>query len=761
MVALKIPGATGVQALRGDDPQRISAEGRQRASAFYSFANAAESVAGLGRSITEYGQQLEQDEALTESSLRFSEAYNDVTRKEYYTAEEVREMGFDAPNLLNEDMEDRDDVAVWEFAPDVLKKKYDEITDQLAERLSGSGNKQEFRNYRARKGQEMYDRLLDAQRESFFQSKIEKHELAIERAVQLNDPLAITLARTHPDPTKREEMEYKALQGLEVNNIQNAYQSEDVGRMQEMVDYLRDENYNGPLTETQQSSYINMLKAGISELSATETIKRLQPYENARAKYEVALATDDVATAAQTLAEMEAYLNEIGMPEYAEKGYFGKQKAKIAEAWKGFDKNMELQALFRTGNWMAFNTYDGDHTKAADEFVEGAIEQSLELIQAGQASPELYGAVIRDSIAMSSATGYFPKPLKELFTDMNSSAISPEQTMVAMAAYKQLEGSNSLLLTQLDDETRMVLKEASRAMDGGLEVRDAIADVRERYMNASEDTLDLRQRMFLKAQNDARQPMESYLRQRLEGNGWLDWLAPDVIERVFDPTVEAIKPQLGDEIYTQYTNLVRHHMMNGADLGMAQEFALQDWSDQNQLTKINGRWEFMPYSPEAVYGIESDDLRTDLGLQFEEITGRDINEVWDNIAVYPDMITRMEEQPSYGVWYTDENGLPQPMTDSNGEYVRYRPDYEGIKTRNYETALKRAEYKRAVRDGERPGVALDLEARRGSFAERKAKYEARIAREQAERDATGARFSEGRRQDIAEDKRLLRNLEGQ
>jgi hypothetical protein len=657
MVAQIIPRQPGVQGLRGVDPGRYVREGRN-------IQFAAETIAQTGRNATNYFQEIEQNEAAAEASIGFSEKYNEIVSKPYRSSAEVREMGFDGPNLLTEDMEDRDDVAVWEFAPDLLKQEYDRITEKTAERISGAGNKAAWRSQRAIQGQKMYDGMLQAQREALWEDKIARHADAIDRAIQVRDfALAETLAMSHPDPTRRQETLSAVKVDVEFAMAHNAYQSQDLRQMQEEYDRITDKDYDGVLTEPQQTQLGNMLRAGISELTQKETIKRLQPFEQMQGAYEMALTTNDVARAAQLDAEMQQYLQANGLMDYVSKGYWAKQDSRIAEAILDMEENAVSTVGFWNGDAMAVDNFDGKQTSA--------IDQEVMKVMSDPTLPQEYVASV---VAQASAGArYIPKPVLELFEDVSSQSVDPQQALLAAGIYENIRLRNQTLVTNIPDQTRYMMTEISKHIKANQPVEDVIDQVRTRFMSADEETLKIRQNNFRALVNDKRDPLGKFLNSKLSGDSWI----PNFIEGFTFPA--EIVP--GDQMYTDYLKAVEVHMAGGMDQGDAMQLGLEDFMATHQPSGVNGSKEIMRFAPEAMFGEPTEVIQADFkAYMTEHVDDYSPGEY----VFYPDAYTDQETVPSYQV-FAVENGQLMTVLGDLGP-MRYTPNKKRMTQMRVDTA---------------------------------------------------------------------------
>jgi hypothetical protein len=110
-----------------------------------------------------------------------------------------------------------------------------------------------------------------------------------------------------------------------------------------------------------------------------------------------------------------------------------------------------------------------------------------------------------------------------------------------------------------------------------------------------------------------------------------------------------------------------------------------------QPSEVNGVKEIMRNSPEAVYNLSSEQIRTDLNNQLTRDFG--VENPGDFI-IRPHSQTQFQKRPTYQVYSVDEHGMLQPERDQNHQYVRYTPDLESIKNKTNEAALSQAKKER-------------------------------------------------------------------
>lgn len=681
------PGS--VQTLQGTNPRRYIEEGRN-------LQFAANQVAGLSRAVMRESIIRETDNASTNMSLEFSEFMQGLGEQEFITADDAREMGIESDALFDDEGQDRQEIPVWEIAPDAVKQKYDQLTEKFAAKITGAGNREEWSNRRRLQGERLYSELLESSRESARAQAIRDHEFAITRAVQLGDPaLALELAANHPNPQVREETVFKTQQGLENNAIQNAYQSQDPEQMIEMADYLRSDDYSGSLTEQQRTNGFNMLRAEASRLSQVQEAKRIMPAQRLMEGFEISMAAGNVAGAAKALNDLEAYLIENDRYDYVGKDYFPSRKARITAAITEQEEELNPQIeYFMRGDHQLFQATNSKATTAVNNFINDIMEDVTLGLRSGEYSVEQVQEMVQDITTASAKSNFIPTAIKEMFVDSNRVAANPQEVMAAAGIYNQLKVQNPILVKQVDDNTRYIMEEVYNAATGGISSPDVIKEIKERYARADERTLERREQLYKQLPLEGPNSPQEFMRDRLNGSAWI----PNVFESIWNPAVDAIKPEVMSQAADEMDRLVRHHMMNGADAGTAKQMAYEDWLSNNQLTKVNGDWEFMKHSPEVMYGVSGEQVRSDLSGYLNTISSGEITSA-EGYYLQPDLVTDRDDEPTYALYHEREDGLMEMVIDQEGRPIRYKPDVMGIKVEAKKQELAKAKRMRLPNNG--------------------------------------------------------------
>jgi hypothetical protein len=659
------PDLGGTPALRSESPSLAAQEGRQ-------IQYGMESIAQAGRAATTYFKELENDRASTEMSLAFSKKMNELNEfGEFISADQARELGVEDEDMITDAKgEDREEIPIWEILPEYTKKQYDELTEEFGSQISGSGNRQRWINARRQKAQEYYDKLDASRREQRFLREIARQEEAIDDAVQLQDyNLARSLAAGHPDPEKRLQLVQDVNKAEEVAVVNEAYLSGDPQAMEDVIKSLNNKEYAGQLETVERTSYVNMLRAEQSRISAAANTKRFMEFENMQKQYEVLKALED-PRAFEALNQMEKLLLDNNMYDYKGKGWFAEELGSLTKIFKDSNDMAWVGPAFIAGDYAALDSTDTDQIDAVNKFVDQYIamaEESGDPTKIAQTH-----AFFADSAVK---TGIMPKVHKEMIRDLAQPNISLEDIRQYGAIYNQYATSgHPNLLKDLSDKDRLIAKEVFLASRAGANMEDAVRDIHARYSMMSEDAIEQREREFANIEDSQHNVLKTQLESRLKS-----WIAKvPGVSSVFRGLMKESFAEIGFQDQQDYNQLVRHYMLNGADEDVALEVAFETWAANHTISQVNGRTQRMRMAPEIMYGLESEDIRENLNSYVKSaIEAEDYIESGE-YQIYPDMITLSEAQPSYVVFHEDDNGMIDMVMDDEGNVLRYRPDKNKI-----------------------------------------------------------------------------------
>lgn len=753
------PSLGGVQSLRSENPSVAMREGQQ-------IQRGMESIASVGRSATRYFNALDIDEASTDMSLAYSDFINKVQEVgETMTAEQAREFGYDGPNLLGEDMEDREDVELWEVLPDIAKKKYDELTEKFASRIPGQANRQEWTNARKEQSQRMYTDMLQQQQDAYFERKVQKKERAIEQAKIIGDwQLARSLAASHPDPSVRQEQIDEVNYAKEVASIHEAYNSGDLEAMQEEISRLTSDEYEGRLTTVERTSNANMLRAEQGRIQNSNRVKRFTEYEDLRKSYEVLKALED-PRAFDALNSMEQMLVNNGMQEYAPKGFFATELGQLTKIFVDLENLSHVDSAWAAGDYSAIDTTNNDHVNRINKLVDQTIQAARE---SGDATTIFQAHAVNIDRAIS--TGVLPNHYKEAIRDLAQPNISQAHIREYGTIYNQLATSgHPNILSDMSERDRLIAKEVFLASRAGADMEETLRDIHGRYRTMTEDAITEREKQFKNlADSQGNDILGKQLRSRSES--FLQKVP--IVGSMLSPFMKEAFSEISYQDQQDYNQLVRHYMLNGADEEVAFDAAFDTWAVNHTVSAVNGRGQRMRMAPEYIYGLETEDLRVDFEDYVKSAIDPADRKSSGNYQMYPDMVTLGQQKPSYVVFHENENGILDMVVDDEGNVLRYQPDKDRINNRALKANTDRA---RNLRELGYDPVALEklvdesnirplpTEMLQGGLDQ--TNWDENMARSRAAKKErqrqSRIRVIDERSDQIAEDRRLIQSLESQ
>ena len=725
-----------------------------------------------------YAQERERSDASTQASLEAQQWMQGATQNQIIDANRARELGYEGPLLYNEDLSDRDNIAIQEILPDIAKAKMDAITDKYAESISGSGNRAEWVNRRRVAAQKMYGGLVEEQSKYFFNERRAREENSIEAARRVGDyELAAEIAKNYTGtPSEREALVQGVKEFTETDNFRDAILAEDMAQMMEYEQYLRSDDYSGPLTKEQRVTWANILDNAQDQLVAEGVVKRNQVYDTMRVQYEVAKETDNYAEAWRTLAEMNAVMRANGDIDYVSKEFFANEWGSLAKDQVEREMNADIGDAFLSGNYGAINPTDSEQKKVMDGIIEKALAQASRTDEEQGTGTFNQDITHQSLINRAARVGYMPTFYREAIRDMNQPNISVPDASRAAAYYNSFATQAPHLVSELSQNVRGVAQEVHAAALAGRLDEDVLREIHERMRDSSEQTLRDRESRYMSLKQDYDKPLDAEFDSRVKN--WVDYL-PFLTGD--SETAQWFTDNPNDRLRTNYNQLVRHHMMNGSTEDSAYELAWQDFTRSHQVSAINGKPQLMRLSPETIYGMTPEEARDDKNHYLSSVIV-DMPGSPDDYLVYPDNFSMGQSQPSYAVYYRDPETDAISMVRTDKGYLRYVPDPGNTKARRRQQDIANAKIAHEVeqiRQADSPDLssAIDgyekikeLTGKNAEWEKRKQQY---VERQQEMRDArsgswerkrhsltTGQEFLiDQRSREIAADRQVLRSLQ--
>ena len=611
-------------------------------------------ISGLADSARASFQAMEQDEASTNMSLEWTDWYTQINEKPIVNAEEAREMGYDGPNLLDLEGNDREDVELWEILPDISKSKYDELTEKYGGGISGFGKRQEWKNTRKEAGARIYSEMETVRNEQFWQQKVEKHDDSYKRAVELGDyNLAVTLAQTHPVPEKRKELEEQAKKSGFTDSFQRAIQTGNPQIMEEQAEWIREGGADGVLTESEQTKWIQQLENNAVRYTEQANTQRSFEQDLARANLEVAIENGLAGPADIEAFAQQAYADGMPMP----KTWMGTQLKKYNEIYQEQVKTMQMvQLATQAANGAAVvDPTDSDQVNGVNTLAT--------MIMSGS---DMYGDLSNEQrisrvVDLATKTNVLPKPLAMILRAPANDAIAPEQLVASANAYYELASKKSSLIEQVPAEAKLMMAFAYNNTTSGILTPDSIKEYRAQMQNVSPQMRQARKKRL----GD----------ERTNGNveaKFMGFMDDDPTYDTWDQ-FEAIP---SERMYADFNHRLDYYTTFAGLTDDVYEAAWNDVSSAYGVTEVGGDRRAMKFPPEQVYGIDATTLDKDVKAFIKE----NFDYVPEDIQLQAHSTTHFMAQPTYNVMARDpDTGLMMIQFDEeSGLPMMWKPNLERI-----------------------------------------------------------------------------------
>lgn len=666
MVAQIRPQMGAVTPLKGDDPSRYVRESRDRQRAGAEFAQAANT--GM-----QYFKELEQDEASTNTSLKYSEWWNEATANPVLSSEDARNMGYDGPALSGADMEDRDDIDLWEVLPELSKRKYDELIEEQGSTISGFGARQKWKNDRKVAGQDIYNDMLASQREEMFKRRVTKHEESIEQAKLVGDyNLAMTLANTHPIPSRREEMLQETQKRGATDGLHGALQSKNPDTMLEQAKWINEGGMDGILTEAEQTAWIDQLENSAQRYAAEGATTRSLEWDVKRANLEVKIAAGEAGPVELMELAEQAYERNDPLPE----GWLGSQMKIADEAnRKRLEREMYGNNAILASSGMSVT--DPTNPKAVDG-VNYAAEQIVD-------NPATDYQTKQDQlINLAAGNNVMPDIMAQQLRTIANPKIGPRAAMDAAFLYNRLSTEAPNTLKDVPAEAKLLLETMWLYSRGGSLTEDSIREAHESINSSEPDLIEARRNKVTISKTNG-EMLASFNDNFLKDSKF------QTFAQQWIPFTE--DSMASDRMYLDYQARVEYNTILGAPPEVASAAAYREISASYGISNMNGGPpEIMKDSPEQVYGLSTEVLLEDRNAWLDrEFPG--VNK--DNIIIKPHKSTRFQKTPRYQVYMVDEDtGMFQFQRDQNKVPVTWAPNYKRLSEEARQKVITQAENER-------------------------------------------------------------------
>lgn len=237
---------------------------------------------------------------------------------------------------------------------------------------------------------------------------------------------------------------------------------------------------------------------------------------------------------------------------------------------------------------------------------------------------------------------------------------TPEQVALMSDMLSRLQEESPATLKDIPEETRAISLQVSDAVKAGVPVEVAMEQARKFAfgMTAQEkEAISLQSQEHSKSLNGN---LQSMVNSDLDQGG-------------FDKGVLYGVPDVSSAMLGEFrTSFDRFMKMTGGNPDQSQKLAYQAVRSTWGVTETGGNKRFMKYAPEAVYKVQGygdDWIENQFNAEMEAIGA-------EGALITIDHTTAREEQPSYPVLTTDENGILVPLLDESNMPMRWRPDFK-------------------------------------------------------------------------------------
>jgi len=602
---------------------------------------------------------MNQTQAISDAALDYSDWYDNVTAKPVLTTSEAMELGAkDDPSLWLDETEglERDDIYLWDILPDLAKDKYERLITQYSDKFTDPLDRKEWITRTREQGASIYSDLLTEQRKQRFNQSVSKYELSIEANHQSgNHEMAIEMAKSHPIPSERAKAVKVAQIRGETDSLHQVYQDGDLEEVREAVEYLRDPDNKTFLTETQQSAWLNQMKAREQKLISDGATRRSFALDKELADIESKVASGQAGYA--DVLDFAESLYDRGHQNYIPKGWLASKKKEIdrIQADQLDVQNRIENVYLAMGGTSVVDTSDSKNVEAINH-----VANQLVTSMAPGAEEDLFRLI--------SSTKFIPDAFQTAMTTSMNDAAPVESVVQAANLYNKLLVESPNALSEVSSDVGIFMRRVYTLSRGGVPTEDAIQAIRDEMRTTEPDVLKYRQSNFdqFSGSGQARTWFEDKFKGDSQYNTFSQrWLWDE-------------RTSVSDNMYMDFLQHSEEAMLRGMPQEEAMEYGYGAVANTYTVSNVNGSPEVMRDAPEFRYNVPSEHIRTDLNHQLMH----EFNVTSDRVGEYvilPTPRTQFEQFPSYQIYHKDpDTGILIAETDQYRQLVTYQPNLEDI-----------------------------------------------------------------------------------
>jgi len=443
----------------------------------------------------------------------------------------------------------------------------------------------------------------------------------------------------------------------ELGDIERTVASLDPQRISDKLEIVDNEDYKGPLQDSNRRTAVNELKKALSmSLSA----------EQARVSQEDAFMASELELGVESGVTTESDVDNAFWGEGQYEGrpiitgakrtqLLGEIRDRYAKVNQFNDNVARVNQAVKSG--VGLSPSNKDDIKAVNDWYDALESSGI------QGQEKAYR-----TMEMISRTNIMPSKVRDDFERI-ALVGSPESMAYQADLYRALDRRAPQVVSDIGTDYKAVYQMYNSYINGGATQATAVEKSRE-ILSIEPTTRAMRQQLYAQKYGDIEAHREGFQSELANNEHGMDISimptgAPDLYS---------------DQAFAAYKAVEYAYYQLTGDFGAASEFALRDFKQIFSPSELNGEAKIMPYAPEREYNdIPFDELEGSL-LQFYD----DYNLEDKAPYIMPDEITARDArgERSYKVWYNDEFGFPKPFD------VRWQPDAAGIKATLDEKSVK-------------------------------------------------------------------------
>ena len=326
-------------------------------------------------------------------------------------------------------------------------------------------------------------------------------------------------------------------------------------------------------------------------------------------------------------------------------------KVQTARSAKLDDANASIQRglLFTNPNIPADPTKSSQDRKDVNNYYNSVADQ-----WAGNSNQ-----LIEQNVDFVENTGIVPdKLISNMAAVMRSG--SDDQTLAHMELMQRIQQDTPGSIADFSAESRAMSIQVSDAISNGQEAAVAIEIARKQTYGLT-PTQKEELRVASSGKKEKAQRLSNF---------------DDLVDESFDPGIfgSAPKPPAGMQA-AYMANFDDFMALTNGSVEQSERLAFESTKNIWGVTSIGGNRRFVQYPPESIYHVEGFD---DVWIEDQMLADAEALGVDDPILGVDDLTAR-EDSPSYPMLATNDRGFLDVVEDSDGNPLRFRPDFKETK----------------------------------------------------------------------------------